>query len=555
MSKSQRIYSPGVRKRKAYLTAFQVFWSYFWLNTKSKLFGKRYYEKRVNALHTKNAKRIKQRVQELQGLFIKFGQLISNLSNVLPEEFRSPLEELQDQIPPRPYQEIEHTIEKELGKKPEAIFSSIDQKPLAAASIGQVHRAVLDGKQVIIKIQHNNIDTIANADLVILKNLVKLHGYFMDMQGLDHTYEQVRLMIEEELDYTKEAKSMMAIAQNLEGAQELNVKVPKVYQGFNTKKILVAEYCEGTKVGNIAELDAWGLDRVSIAKRLVELYCKMILVDGFYHADPHPGNILVNKADEIILIDFGATAHLSERTKKAIPELIEAVINNNTEETVQALKQLGFVGSEKASRKYVEKLVDIFREFLQDEVEFDGMNFQNIKLNSGLSSIGSLLRKVDLRDVSNNIKIPKEYILLNRAVVLLVGNAFQLAPTLNVLNVVRPYVKKHIIENEVSFTQMIVNTFKSQVTTAISLPSELSRFLKNASDQSIEEEMVSIKVLLQKLYYLGRQFLFSLLLIVLVYVLASFNFQGRDVLLYLNYAAIFIVGILLVRSFVRDVKS
>ena len=555
MPENQKIFSPSVRKRKAYFTAFQVFMSYLWLKTKSKIRGKKYYDKRINALHLKNADRIKSRVQELQGLFIKFGQLISNLSNVLPEEFRAPLEELQDHIQPKPFEEIEHTIEKELGAKPEAIFSTFNKQPLAAASIGQVHRATLDSEEVIVKIQHKNIDTIAHADLEILKNLVKLHGYFMDMQGLDHTYEQVRLMIEEELDYTIEANSMETISLNLKEAPELGVKVPKVFKKHHTKKILVAEFCEGTKIGNIKQIEEWGLNKEDLAKRLIELYCKMVLVDGFYHADPHPGNILVNKENEIVLLDFGATANLSERTKKAIPELIEAIISNNTEETVLALKKLGFIGAEKDAKKYVEKLVDIFKDFVQEEVEFDGMNFQNIKLNSGLSSITSLIRKVDLRDVSNNIKIPKEYILLNRTVVLLVGNAFQLAPELNTLNVVRPYMKKHIIDKDGGFTQMVINTFKNQVTTAISLPNELSRFLKNANNNSIEEEMKGVKTMLQKLYFLGQQFLFSLILVALIYSLTHFNFVDREWFRYLNWGAISLVGLLLFRSFIKDFKE
>ena len=555
MPKNQRNFSPGVRKRKAYYTAFRVFMSYFWLRTKSKIFGKKYYERRINALHHKNAKRIKTRVQELQGLFIKFGQLISNLSNVLPEEFRNPLEELQDQIPSKPFSEIAKTVERELGKRHDEIFSSFQEEPLAAASIGQVHRAVLDGKEVVVKIQHGNIESISKADLTILKNLVKLHGYFMDMQGLEHTYEQVKLMIKEELDYTIEAASMIAIGDNLRQSPELHVKVPKVDKSYNTKKILVAEYCEGVKIGNVNQIEAWGLDREKIAKRLIELYCKMILVDGFYHADPHPGNIFVNQKDEIILLDFGATAHLSEPTKKALPELIEAVINNNTEDTVQALKKLGFIGSEKASRKYVEKLVNIFKEFLAEEVEFDGMNFQNIKLNSGLSSITSLIRKIDLRDVSNTIIIPKEYILLNRAITLLIGNAFALAPRLNILDVVRPYIKKQIIENDGGFTQMVVNTFKSQITTAISLPNDLSRFLREAKDQDLEEEMRGINTQLQKIYYLGRQFLFVVVLVVLVYALKNFASQDMPWLTYLMQGGIVFSGFMLVHAYIKDVRS
>ena len=149
MPSKQKIFSPGYRKRKAYWTAFQVFLSYFWLNFKRRLFGQAYFEKRINLLHQRNANIIKTRVQELQGLFIKIGQLISNLSNILPTEFREPLSELQDHIEAKAYSEIEQTINAELGNLPEKLFTSFNKEALAAASIGQVHRATIGSEQVV----------------------------------------------------------------------------------------------------------------------------------------------------------------------------------------------------------------------------------------------------------------------------------------------------------------------------------------------------------------------------------------------------------------------
>lgn len=548
-AKNQNIFNPSVRKRKAYYTAAVVFFSYFSLYLKSKLFGKKYYQKRLNQKHLKNAERIKIRIQELQGLFIKFGQLISNMSNVLPEEFRAPLEELQDHIKAKPYSEIEQTIEAELGDKPDKLFAHFNKEPLAAASIGQVHKASLNGESIIVKIQHKNIETIAKADLSILKNLVKFHAFFMDMQGLDHTYNQVKQMIEEELDYAKEAKAMQQIANSIEQVPELRVKIPKIYSQFSTSKILTAEFCEGTNIGQIKELQSFDLDLEGISKRLIELYCKMILIDGFYHADPHPGNILVNKQGEIILLDFGAVAHLSERTKQAIPELIEAVIKNDAEEITLALKKMGFLGSDKASRKYVKKLIEMFKEFLQNEVQFDGLNFQNIKLNSGLSSLTDMIQKVDLREVSNTIKIPKDYILLNRTIVLLIGNAFRLAPDLNALTVVRPYIQQHILNKEYGFAQMIVKTLKSQVTTAISLPNELTQFLKDTKETDLELEIQGVKQNLQKIYYLGQQILFSFLLMALCFFSESLNLNA-----FLYKGLLLLLGFLLARAFYYDFK-
>ena len=552
MPANTRIYSPNYRKRKAYWTAFQVFTSYSWLKLKRKFLGQKYYDQNIKKLHLKNAERVKNRIQELQGLFVKFGQLISNLSNILPQEFRRPLEELQDHVTAKPYEEIEETIQKQLGNSPSEIFSNFHKEPLAVASIGQVHRAQLNGKQVVVKVQHQNIDTIAAADLQILKNIVKLHGYFMDMQGLDHTYNQVKQMIEEELDYAKEANAMQAISDNLKEVRDLKIIIPSVYPDHSTSKILTAEYCEGTNISHIDKLREWNLDLDDIATRLIQLYCKMIVKDGFYHADPHPGNILVNESGEIILLDFGAVAHLTEATKKALPELIEAIVRNDTEEIVNALKTMGFVGSDKASKKYIKKLINIFKEFLEEEVEFDGLNFQNIKLNSGLGSITSILKKVDLKDVSNNIIIPKDYILLNRTLVLLMGNAFQLAPRLNAIDVARPYIKEHVLKEEYNFPALIVKTLKSQITTGISLPGELSQFLKTANDSTLEDEITEMNHTLHRVYLVGKQFLWTTIIIALIYFFI--NYPTNDWLQYINGGAIGFAGIMLLRAFYKDFK-
>lgn len=547
MSKKSDIFSPSVRKRKAYWTAFIVFWSYYVLHLKSKIFGKAYFDKRVNQLHQKNAILIKNRVQELQGLFIKFGQLISNLSNALPQEFRAPLEELQDHIKAKPFAEIRQTLKEQLGDYPNKLFTSFDENALAAASIGQVHRARIGKEEVVVKIQHANIQAIAKADLEILKNLVKIHAFFMDMKGLDNMYEQVKQMIEEELDYTQEAKSMQIIAKNLKSAPELRIKIPRVFPEYSSAKVLVSSFCEGTNIGHLEEIKNWGLDLEDLAKRLIELYCKMVLVDGFYHADPHPGNILVNKKGEIILLDFGAVAHLNSNMKKAIPELIEAVIKNDTEETVVALRKMGFLGSDAASKKYVEKIINIFKKFLQDEVQMDGLNFQNIKLNSGLSSVASIIKQVDLRDVSNTIHIPKDYILLNRTIVLLIGNSFHLAPQMNALHVVRPYAQKHILSKDGGFTQLILNTFKNQITTAVSLPNELSHFLKIANKGELEYEVKGLEEGFNKMYQLGQQFLFSFLLIIALYFKLNYPSDEGSFWWWMNWGVIAFLGI----SFLR----
>jgi predicted unusual protein kinase regulating ubiquinone biosynthesis (AarF/ABC1/UbiB family) len=165
----------------------------------------------------------------------------------------------------------------------------------------------------------------------------------------------------------------------------------------------------------------------------------------------------------------------------------------------------------------------VFKEFVENEVEFDGLNFQNIQLNSGIGSFTSLLMEIDLRDVSNNIKIPKEYILLNRTVVLLLGNTFNLAPELNALTVVRPFVKKHLMQHNDDFISVITRAIKNQVATAVSLPKDLSSFLKKSRPEEIEDELKAINMMLRKFYKLAKSSILTILISFGIYVLMQFQ--------------------------------
>lgn len=506
---SNRNYRPFVRKYKAYTTALVVAFSYLKLNLISKVFGKKYYQKRIEALHLKNAERVKKTILELQGLFIKIGQLISILSNVLPDEFRGPLESLQDKIPARPYAEVEQTIIREFGKTPQELFTTFDKKPLAAASIGQVHRATLNGAEVVVKVQHINIPVTSKADLVILSNLVKIHEFFMDVKGLEHLYEQVRQMVEDELDYEREAISMNIIRENLLGQTDLRVIIPEVFLTHSTQRVLTTGYCEGVNIGQVAQLDTWQIDRPDLAKRVIELYCKMILIDGFYQADPHPGNILVNASGDIILLDYGAVARLTENTKNAIPELIEAVLKDNTENIVKALKKMGFIADGRDAEMMMEKFVEIFRRFLLEEVQIDGMNLKEVKLKSGLGAITNVIGQIDIRDVSESVQIPKDYVLLYRAAVLLLGVSFQVAPTLNPVDVVKPYIEENLVNRQETLKGVVVNSLKGQLTTALALPQDLHRFLKETSRGETEVKITGVKPGFEMLWWMGQMLFFG----------------------------------------------
>lgn len=527
MKQTSRIYHPSYRKLKAYSLTFSIVWQYWSLFLLGRIFGGAYYTRRLAVLHARSALRIKKAIMHLQGLFIKFGQLISILSNVLPEAFREPLAALQDKIVPRPYSEVQATFQQQIGKPIDLCFDSFDPTPIAAASIGQVHKAGLKGSIYVVKIQHADIDKIAGADLAILRNLVRIQAFFMNMKGSDYLYQQVREMIEMELDYTKEAEAMQRIGEILKKLPELNIKTPTVHHEYLTPKILVSGFCEGVNISQVGRLDEWGIGRRELATRLLRLYSHMILVEGYYHADPHPGNLLVDKNGVVTLLDYGAVAEVSPAMKAAIPELINALIKNDSEGTVKAMKKMGFIGPGKEAFKIAERHIELARQFLEDEVEMEGLNFGSVNVKSGVGGVLNLVSKVNIAEISKSIQVPKDYVLLHRTLLLLLGLCYHLDPTLNPLDEVKPFIQKNILKGSESITSTLMRTMRSQLVTAFTLPADLQKAIKRANQGELEFEIKSLKNGFKALYYLGHQFLFALLAI---FSLVAMQYQWWPVL-------------------------
>ncbi len=546
MSKN-KIYSKSYRVRKSYWTAFVVLLSYVRLSFFSKIFGDQYYQKRIGALHLKNANRVKVTILKLEGLFIKVGQLLSILSNFLPEAFQEPLEALQNQIPPRPYSEIEARIKKELGKSPDQLFVKFDKTPLASASIGQAHRAQLqDGTEVVVKVQHNNIEKIADIDLKVMERLTNLFAYFYKVKGIEYAYTQVQKMIKEELNFEKESKAMQLVQKNL--SEEHGLIIPQVHPEFSTKRVLTTTFCEGVKISDTATLDRWEIDRKDLGNRLVHAYCEMVFSDGLYHADPHPGNILVQKDGTIVLLDFGAIGSLKPEMRDGFLKLIQAAVKNDSEKIIDALQQLGFIAHERQAEKVAEKVIVAFRTFLQNEVEFDGLNFKDLKVNPFQTSLFNLTTEIGMRGLANTVQVPKEYVLLNRMVTLLLGICNTLDSSINPLETVRPFFQKFIVGDSENMVQYATDFIKESATTLLTIPNDLGEVLNKARRGKLEIQMPG-EVEKTKLFYtLGQQLIYSLLMI------AAFSFgyiffqEARETWAKWAFGFSAVFGILLLRA-------
>lgn len=548
-----KIYRRGYRIRKAYWTAFRVLFSYLWLSFKSKLFGRKYYENRIFDLHVRNAERVKKAILQLQGLFIKVGQLLSNLTNFLPKAFHEPLEALQDQIPARPYPEIEKRIVKELGAKPEELFASFNKTPIAAASIGQVHRATLkSGESVVVKVQHNNIEDIAEVDLNIMQKLTNLTAYFFDIKGMEYAYTQVRKMIEEELDFTKEASSMQQIAANL--VDEPQVKIPTIVPEFSTQRVLTSEFCEGVKISNIQQVEDWGINRSDLANRLVHAYCKMVFEDGLYHADPHPGNIMVQQDGTIVFIDFGAVASLQPAMRTGILALIDGAVKNDDDKIINSLRSMGFIANGKDAEKAAEKIVEALRQFLQNEIQIDGLNFKDIKVNPFETSLFGLIKELGVSGIANTVQVPKEYVLLNRMVTLLLGICSTLDPKINPIEILQPYLQKYILGEQGNMVQFLTDLLKSSLTDVVSLPSEVHKTLKLVQKGELEWNASGQAERNRLTYILGQQLILTLLLITALSFTYLFHQQSNSDLQFCGVGVSGVILFILIRSMWRNRK-
>lgn len=541
------------RFRKAYHVAALVMLSYVFLMLGKRIFGQRYYDLRIEKLHLRNAERVKRAILKLNGLFIKIGQMLSILNNFLPETFQKPLEELQDKIPARPYAEVRERIIQELGKAPEELFTRFDQEPLASASIGQAHRAQLkDGTEVVVKVQHMGIESTARIDLEIIRRLIQVSAWFYSVKGMDYVYTQVKLMIEEELDFVKEAAAMVKIRVNLQA--EPSLSIPEIHPQYSATRVMTTTWYDGVKISNLEQIDAWGLDRRALASTLLRAYSKMVLKDGFYHADPHPGNILVQSNGTVVLLDFGATGQLSPALREGIPKMIESAVKNDTQGIIEAVRLMGFLAEGREAEQIAEKMIGAMRNFLQNEVKLDGLNFKDIQVNPFNNSMVSLIQEIGISGIAGTVLVPKDWVLLNRALTLLLGLCNSLDPTLNPLEVVRPYAQELVQNQQGGWLGFVRNLVQGTLVTTLALPDELKQTLQKARKGQLEVRTPDIREGARLLYLAARQWLMALLGLAAIVLAQWFSRIGEERSMQFAYGAALLFGWLFFKALRRGAK-
>ena len=506
-----------IRSVRAYWTTFLVISSYLWLRFRSRFHDAEWIDRKLRDANLRNAKRIERTIIDLQGLFIKVGQLISIMTNFLPEEFRRELEGLQDAVPPRAFRDIEKRLVEEHGRPPTETFGYFEPRPIASASIGQVHLARLkDGTKVAVKVQYPDIEEVVRRDLNTLRRIFRIVSWFIPYQGLEELYREIRAIIMEELDYREEAANSARVAANF--TDRTDVAFPTVVEGLSTSRVLVTHFEPGCKITDRAAVKQLGLDRSALARQVVEIYCQQIFTDGAYHADPHPGNLLVRPAEDprdpptIVFLDFGAVAEIPGNVRAGIVELIQGALTRDTRRIVNAMKQMGFV-ARGANEQMFEQVIEYFHERFQENISLESLNLKDIKFDpqKGLESVADLRRMdISLRELSASFHVPKEIIILERTLLLLMGLCTELDPTLNPMTVIRPYLERFVLGEEGDWSQLLVETSKDLVMSVTALPADFRKFMRAAHAGELQLKFRNIEAPTQLMYRLGHQIIFAM---------------------------------------------
>lgn len=373
--------------------------------------------------------RLRQALDDLGPTFVKFGQLLSTRSDVLPEGVLTELQKLQDTVAPMPFERAQRIIEIELGQPVDEVFDWLDPVVLGSASIGQVHRAVLhDGEAVAVKVQRPEAQGRVESDLELMRDFANFldrrfgRRLFIDVPGLVAEFEGV---IRRELDYNTEAENARRFHINF---SETAVVIPRVYRGYSTSRILTLEYIEGTRFHDIRPLSLAPSERRRVAVMGADAIFKMAFVDGFFHGDPHPGNLILTPKGNLALLDFGMVGYMSQGDIEALSRLFIAVIQRDAAAALRGLEGLG-VRYEPEVRA---DLVQDLRDFL---FKYSGLTVGEVTLGQALSELISLVRRYRLR-------MPPVFPLLTKALVTAEGISRSIDPTLNVYEIARPYARR-----------------------------------------------------------------------------------------------------------------
>ena len=404
-------------------------------------------------------------IEELGPTFIKLGQLLSTRSDMVPADYLRELSKLQDSAPPVPPSTISAVLEQELGARPEEVFASFDTEPLASASIGQAHLATLhDGTQVVVKVRRPEANAVIDTDLEILQNLANRASRRWQAAAsynLPGLVSDFAVSLRRELDYLSEGRNAERFADDF--AASPHVHIPRVFWATTTSRVLTLERIVGTKVDDVERLDRAGVDRRALATKAASVAVGMVFEHGFFHADPHPGNLFIEPDGRIGLIDFGMVGEVDDGLRQQLATVLAALTSHDVDKLAKALLELSVV------KRQVDR-----EQFRADLVRFvalyRGRRLGEVNIAGLVSQLLALLRK-------HRLQLPQEMAALLKFFLMVEGMGVRLDPEFNLGAFLGPYARQLILDRyspEALFRQLM-NSGQDAAALAVDLPDRVRR--------------------------------------------------------------------------------
>jgi ubiquinone biosynthesis protein len=409
----------------------------YWFETHrvSDLFPRRGPRVELDGQPSQRGQHLREMLDELGPTFVKFGQLLSTRPDVLPPDIITELRGLQDDVRPFSFEDVERVVEEDLNLSIEKLFLEFEEQPIAAASIGQVHRATLpNGRRVAVKVQRPGAPRQIEADLALMyqaARLAKERVRALDFIDAQQLVDEFARSIRHELDYRLEARNADTFHRNFAGHP--HVHVPRVFWSYTRSRVLTLEWLEGTQVVDI-DPDRWSIqDRRDLAHVMAEAWMTMIFRHGFFHGDPHPANILVlGRGDQIGLVDFGAVGKLTDDDLTKLTRLFIDAASENVDSLPKRLAELGVRYPKEREEEFQAQLREMYYRYY----------------GASLAEIDPLqvIRETFQLIYSMNLQLPTRFLLLDKAIATLASVGIDLYPDFNVFEVARPYARGLVLE-------------------------------------------------------------------------------------------------------------
>jgi ubiquinone biosynthesis protein len=447
-------------------------------------------------------------LEELGPTFIKLGQLLATRADLLPNSHIEALATLQDDVEPVPFDDIREVVERELGGRLSNLFERFEEEPLAAASLGQVHRAVLrDGREVAVKVQRPGIREVVARDLEVLHEVASFlddHTEAGERYQLDEVVDEFERSLTRELDYRREAVSLTELADNLARFDRLLVPAPVT--GLTTSRVLTMSFVDGTKLTSLSGLARVDLDRDTLVEELFRAYLQQMLADGFVHADPHPGNVLLTSDGRLALIDVGMVIRLEQRAREQLLRLLLAVADGEADEAAEVALAMGrptsFFDGE-GFRRNVAALIGSYHDLPPEDTQ-----------------VGRILTEVTRISGEDGVRPPTELTLLARTLMALDQVASELAPDFDVDAAVRRYASEVLTStmlDELTPSSLLKGLLDTKEFVE-QLPARANAILGSLADGSlrVRVDAVDAEPLIEAIKKLGNRVVAGLVLAALI---------------------------------------